>query len=96
VFVPDGHVVPGFEAVRDAFAANFDQHRRRRVRRVRRRRPVVDLWGGFAADGPNRILLVEIRSLRAPPKRAVRSRAAPVHEFANTDGIRVSRLGIGA
>jgi len=45
-----GRVEPGFEAVRDAFVANFDQHGEvgGACSIYRDGRPVVDLWGGLA------------------------------------------------
>src|SRR5690606_18362286 len=45
-----GRVEPGFEKVRDAFAANFDQHGDLGASfcLYRHGRPVVDLWGGIA------------------------------------------------
>ncbi|MEU0368814.1 serine hydrolase domain-containing protein [Streptomyces sp. NPDC006283] len=46
----NGEVAPGFESVREAFAANFDQHGDigAAVCVYREGRPVVDLWGGTA------------------------------------------------
>ncbi|MFG1793553.1 serine hydrolase domain-containing protein [Nocardia sp. NPDC049149] len=46
----DGTVAPGFEAVREAFAANFAEHGEvgAAVCVYRDGRPVVDLWGGIA------------------------------------------------
>ena len=46
----EGRVAPGFEAVRDAFAANFDLHDDvgAACAVYVDGRPVVDLWGGFA------------------------------------------------
>ncbi|MFE5735069.1 serine hydrolase domain-containing protein [Streptomyces sp. NPDC056528] len=46
----DGEVAPGFEAVREAFAANFDRRGDigAAVCVYWRGRPVVDLWGGLA------------------------------------------------
>lgn len=45
----DGRVAPGFEAVRDAFAANFEADEIGAAVAVRvGGRSVVDLWGGFA------------------------------------------------
>ncbi|MFE6101011.1 serine hydrolase domain-containing protein [Streptomyces laurentii] len=46
----DGEVAPGFESVREAFAANFIRHADigAAVCVYLRGRPVVDLWGGIA------------------------------------------------
>ncbi len=46
----DGTVAPGFEAVADAFAANFAEHGDvgAAVCVFHRGEPVVDLWGGYA------------------------------------------------
>lgn len=46
----DGTVAPGYEAVRDAFAANFAEHGEigAAVCVYRDGEPVVDLWGGIA------------------------------------------------
>ncbi|MFF8906317.1 serine hydrolase domain-containing protein [Streptomyces olivaceoviridis] len=46
----DGEVAPGFEPVREAFAANFSQHGDigAAVCVYQYGRPVVDLWGGIA------------------------------------------------
>ncbi|MFJ7129636.1 serine hydrolase domain-containing protein [Streptomyces sp. NPDC098101] len=46
----DGEVAPGFEPVREAFAANFARHGDigAAVCVYRHGRPVVDLWGGIA------------------------------------------------
>ncbi|GHJ34556.1 serine hydrolase domain-containing protein [Streptomyces sp. TS71-3] len=46
----DGEVAPGFEPVREAFAANFERHGDigAAVCVYRDGRPVVDLWGGTA------------------------------------------------
>jgi CubicO group peptidase (beta-lactamase class C family) len=45
-----GHVEPGFEALRDAFAANFDRHGDVGAAFCvyHQGRPVVDIWGGLA------------------------------------------------
>jgi CubicO group peptidase (beta-lactamase class C family)/pimeloyl-ACP methyl ester carboxylesterase len=50
VIQPQGRVAPGFDAVRDAFAANFDMHGDAGAACCvyLDGRPVVDLWGGFA------------------------------------------------
>ena len=53
----EGHVAPGFEPVRDAFAANFAEHGEvgAAVCVYRDGKPVVELWGGLAdreADRP--------------------------------------------
>lgn len=49
----DGEVAPGFESVREAFAANFTQHGDigAAVCVYQHGRPVVDLWGGLADAG---------------------------------------------
>jgi CubicO group peptidase (beta-lactamase class C family) len=46
----EGHVAPGFEAVRDAFAQNFETHGEvgAAVCVYRNGVPAVDLWGGLA------------------------------------------------
>jgi CubicO group peptidase (beta-lactamase class C family) len=46
----DGHVEPGFEGVRDAFAANFDRHDEvgAAFSLYVEGRKVVDIWGGVA------------------------------------------------
>jgi CubicO group peptidase (beta-lactamase class C family) len=51
-----GEVAAGFEAVRDAFAANFERHGEigAAVCVYREGRPVVDLWGGVADPGTGR------------------------------------------
>jgi CubicO group peptidase (beta-lactamase class C family) len=51
----DGEVAPGFEPVREAFAANFARHGDigAAVCVYRDGRPVVDLWGGVADPDPD-------------------------------------------
>jgi CubicO group peptidase (beta-lactamase class C family) len=52
----DGFVEPGFEGVRDAFAANFAEHAEvgAAVCMYLDGRPVVDLWGGVTDRGSER------------------------------------------
>jgi CubicO group peptidase (beta-lactamase class C family) len=52
----DGDVAPGFEPVRDAFAANFAERGEvgAAVAVYHRGRPVVDLWGGVADPASGR------------------------------------------
>ncbi|MFI5779457.1 serine hydrolase domain-containing protein [Nocardia sp. NPDC051570] len=53
----DGTVAPGFEGVREVFAANFDKYGDvgAAVAVYRDGRPVVDLWGGYADPASGRI-----------------------------------------
>ena len=52
----DGYVAPGFEGVRDAFAANFDSHGEVGASfcLYHRGEKVVDLWGGLADPATGR------------------------------------------
>ena len=52
----DGHVAPGFERVKDAFAANFEKHGEvgAAFSLYHRGVKVVDLWGGVADVGSGR------------------------------------------
>ncbi len=68
-----GTVAPGFEPVRDAFAANFAQRGERgaAVTVYRDGTKVVDLWGGVRdADGPTTAREAEGSEGQAEPERA--------------------------
>ncbi|GAA4685040.1 serine hydrolase domain-containing protein [Streptomyces youssoufiensis] len=93
-----GTVAPGFEPVRDAFAANFAQRGERgaAVTVYQDGTKVVDLWGGVRdADAPTTAREADAREAAGPDGPAESERAAP-WEAGTAQVVRSATKGVAA